>query len=162
MMGLDLSPPEKPLPNIKKDTFMSDVFDYVESISSTKQNLMVTEQDERTYVKCRFMIHKALSFHQDLVEIINLVNGLQDMPPRMEYEFLLNFVPTKNRRSGRWFKRGQSSVYLNTVREYYGYNEKKAEEAIRMLSIEQLAIIEARTRKEDTWTSSGGTGSKSS
>lgn len=162
MMGLDFSPEEKPLPSIKRDTFMVDVFAYVESITFTKKNLMVTEVDERTYVKCRFMIHKALSFHPDLIQIVNLVNGLQDMSPRMEYEFFLNFIPMKKRRSGRWFKKSAPSLYLTTVQKYYGYNEKKAEDAMKILTIEQLAMIDNKNKKEDTWTFSGDMESRSS
>lgn len=149
---IDISPPEKPLPKIKKDDFLTKVFAYVESITVTKKYIMITDEDEKNYRECRFMIQKALSFSQDLVEIVNLINGMQDMPPRTEYEFFLNFVPVKMRRP-KWHKKSPKSVFMNSVREYYGYSETKAEEAMKLLTVEQMSMIEKRIKKEDdAWT----------
>jgi hypothetical protein len=149
---IDISPPEKPLPKIKKDDFLTKVFAYLESITVTKKYIMITDEDEKNYRECRFMIQRALSFSRDLVETVNLINGMHDMLPRTEYEFFLNFVPVKERRP-KWHKKSPKSVFMNSVREYYGYSETKAEEAMKLLTVEQMSMIEKRIRKEDdAWT----------
>lgn len=157
---LDLSEPEEVFPDIrKKNDFMQDVFDFLESINITKKNLINNEEGEARYQRCRWMVHRALSFSPDLVETVNLVNAMVDMSPRMEYEFFLNFIPVKVRRP-KWHKKGPQSVYMNSVREYYGYNETKAEQAMKLLTIEQLDMIDKKIKKEDEeiWETFSGDG----
>jgi hypothetical protein len=82
------------------------------------------------------------------------------MTPKMEYQFLLSEVPAKQRRSGKWAKRPPASLFMETIREHYGYNEQKAREAMKLLSVEDMMIIEQKQKKEDSWTFSGATGSR--
>lgn len=163
MMGLDLSEPIEPVkPVPPKDTFMLDVFGYVESILNSKENLMVTVEDERRYSEIRFMILKALSFYPDVILFVNEINSRPGMSARMEYEFLMGAIPGKKRKANKWSRKAAPSLYMQQVREYYGYNERKAEEAMKLLTIEQLAVIDTKTRKAgDSWTFSGDTESKS-
>jgi hypothetical protein len=144
---LDISPPKKPDPIMKED-FMMKVFAYVESITVTKQNLMINEEEERFYKKASFMINKALSFSPDLIHVANMVNKMHEMPARQQYEMLLAIVPRKIRRN-KWPKKSPKSMYMDTIREYYGYNEAKAEEAMHILSIEQMIQIENKNNKKD-------------
>jgi hypothetical protein len=136
---------------------LQDVFKWLESIYVTKRNLMVTEEDEVRYAKCRWLIHKAMSFAPDMVETVNMINGLSDMSPRMEYDVLLGCVPIANRRP-KWAKKAAPSLYLDAVREYYGYTESKAEQAMKLLSVEQLAIIDKKIQKKDetSWVTFSG------
>mgnify|MGYP005811871917 CR=1 FL=1 len=135
---------------MKNEDFMLQVFAYMESILRTKQNLMEID-GERFYIQARHVIFRGLSNHRDLVPVINLLNT-RNMEPRMEYEFLLNFVPAANRKNQKWFKKTAQSLYLKSVQEYYGYNEVKATQAMKLLSVEQLSMIEERIRKVDSWT----------
>lgn len=145
---------------IKKDDFMINVFAYIESINITKENIMYGEAEEKFYTKARFVILRALSFSPDLVSIVNLAN-MRDMGPRMEYEFFLNFIPKKHRRN-KWHKKTPNSLFTNSVREYYGYNEAKAVEAMKLLTVEQMTMIDKKNKKEDSWTFSEDGASKSS
>jgi hypothetical protein len=163
---LDLAPEEKPLPNAKVDDFMPRVFGYVESITYTKQYLMVNEEEEKFYQKARFMIHRALSQSFDVLPILNLVNQHYDMPVKMEYNILMSEIPARMRR-GKWAKKSPKSLYMDTIREYYGYTEQKAEEVMKLLSVEDMMMIEQKTKKQDqvinggyTCQSSGDTESK--
>lgn len=142
------------------DNFMTKVFEYVSSITLTKKNIMYGEEDEKFYVKARWMIHRALSFSPDLIQTVNLVNGLHGMDARTEYEFFLNFVAIKPRRN-KWYKKSPKSVFMNAVRQHYGYNETKAEEAMKLLTVEQMTMIDNKNKKEDSWTYSGDSVSKS-
>lgn len=158
---LDLSPEEKPLPNIPvKDDFMPKVFAYVESITYTKEYLMDNEEEEKFYTKARWMIHRALSQYLDIIPILNMVNLHHELSPRMEYDLLLAEVRQKSRRGGKWAKRSPTSLYMGTIREYYGYNEQKAQEAMKLLSVEDMMIIEQNQKKEDSWTFSRAMESK--
>jgi hypothetical protein len=160
MMGLDLEPSEPSVAK-PKDTLWEDVFAFIHSINVSKKSLILTEEDERRYAKCRFFVVKMLAYHADVLPFVNAINAASGMEPRMEYEFLLNAVPTKTRTGGKWLKKTPSSLYLKSVQNYYGYNERKAEEAMKLMSVEQLAMIDNKNKREDSWTSSGDTGSKS-
>lgn len=155
---LDFSEPKPPAKEEKKDDFMLSVFEFLNSITVTKENLLITEQDVKRYQKARFMVMRGLSFYQDLIPIVNLVN-VNAMDSRREYDLLLHLVPRKVRRD-KWLKKSPKSVFLRSVQDYYGYNENKAEDAMKILSVDQLSVIEQKIRKEDTWTFSGGSGSK--
>lgn len=150
---LDFTEPAPKKPE-KKDDFMLSVFEFLNSITVSKEHLIQTEQDVKRYQKARFMVLKALSFYQELIHVVNLVN-MRAMEPRQEYELLLHLVPKKVRRD-KWIKKSPKSVFLRSVQEYYGYNENKASDVMKILSVEELAAIEARIRKEDSWTFSGG------
>lgn len=154
---LDFTEPVQPKAE-KKDDFMLAVFEFLNSITVTKDNLIHTEQDVKRYQKARFMVLRALSFYQELIPIVNLVN-VKAMDPRQEYDLLRHVVPKKVRRD-KWLKKSPKSVFLRSVQEYYGYNENKASEVMKILSIDHLAAIETRIRKEDSWTFSGGSASK--
>lgn len=160
-MDLDLSPPAKPQKPDPKPDFMSRVFGYINSITQTKRNLMVDETEEKFWAQARFLILKGLSNHADLIPIVNAVN-IQQLPPRQEYEFLMSLITPKVRR-GKWHKKAPDSIYMETIRAHYGYNETKAAEAIKTLTVEQLAAIdEKRNVREDRWSIySGDTASKS-
>lgn len=150
---LDFTEPA-PQKSEKKDDFMLSVFEFLNSITVSKEHLVQTEQDAKRYHKARFMVLKALSFYQELIPIVNLVN-VNAMEPRQEYELLLHLVPKKVRRD-KWIKKSPKSVFLRSVQEYYGYNENKASDVMKILSIDHLTAIETKIRKEDSWTFSGG------
>lgn len=134
---------------------MQDVFDFIDSITVTKKNLLLTEQDEKRYARCRWLVRRGLSFSPDLIETVNMINTMS-MSPQMEYEFFLNFIPVKIRRP-RWSKKSAASLYMESVQQYYGYSETKAEQAIKILSVEQLAMIEKRIQKRDeSWETFSG------
>jgi hypothetical protein len=57
----------------------------------------------------------------------------------MQYDFLLNSVKPRKRFSP-WAKK-DSIDYLESVKEYYGYNDDKALQALRILTKDQLDHI---------------------
>jgi len=143
---LDTSTPE-PAPKAVKNDFMETVFYFMDSISSSKENLVTDEEDAKVYKKCSFMVLRGLSQYADIIEIVNQVN-MMGLPPEQEYAYLLAMVPKKHRRGG-WAKKSPNSIYLRAVQEYYGYNEQKAMEAIKLLSVEQLTMIDNKNKKRD-------------
>lgn len=117
-------------------------FDFVESINTTKVDLMKgTENDqlaEKSYVP--YITNMALSFFPDTVLYANYMNGNYHLDNRLQYSFLINIVRSKvRRRKGKW-KKEEDSV-LSAVSSLYGYSIPKAKAALQVLSPEQIRTI---------------------
>ena len=126
---------------------MADLFkEIIPSILQTKEYALLTEQDEKSYSS--FMVNKALSFHRDTCLIANEVNKYPNLDSKLKYDFLLNMVRAQKRPYSKWFKRTESSDLL-AVKEYYGYSDAKAEEAMKILSDDHIAAIKKQLYKGD-------------
>lgn len=124
---------------------MADLFkEIIPSILQTKEYALLTEQDEKGYSS--FMVNKALSFHRDTALIANAINVYPNLDNKLKYDFLINMVRAQKRPYSKWFKRAESSDLL-AVKEYYGYSDAKAYEALRVLDDEQLTMIKTRINK---------------
>ena len=126
---------------------MSNPFDYVNTITSTKKNLMRdTENDllaEKEYNP--FLTNRALSYHHDTVAIANEMNSRSDLPKLLQYEFLLNTVRPK-KRYAKWDKK-EDHGDLAAIKEYFGYSDNKALQALTVLSHDQIHEIKRRLEK---------------
>lgn len=61
------------------------------------------------------------------------------LPKKLQYDFLLNSLKPRKRFSP-WSKKS-SIEYLEVVKAYYGYNDDKALQALRVLTKDQLDCI---------------------
>lgn len=122
-------------------------FDFVNSINSTKQNMMRnTENDElaeRGYNP--FMTNRALSYHNDTIGLANEMNMRHEIDSVMQYEFLLNTVRSK-KRYAKWHKKENDSD-LELIKEFYNYSDTKALQALNVLSDKQLEQIKIKMAK---------------
>lgn len=122
-------------------------FDYVNAINTTKKNLMRgTENDvlaEKSYSP--FMTNRALSYHQDTIGVANEMNKRHEADNLLQFEYLLNSVRPK-KRFAKWVKK-ENDEDLSVVKEYYGYNNEKAVQALSILSSEQLKTIRKTLEK---------------
>lgn len=122
-------------------------FDYLNSINTTKKNLMRgsdnDELAEKDYLP--FMVNRGLSYFQDTVALANEMNRYHDVDKKMQYEFLINIIRPRKRFS-KWFKKEEDSD-IEAVKEYYGYNDQRASQALSILTKEQLQIIKSRLEK---------------
>jgi hypothetical protein len=126
---------------------MADLFkEILPSILQTKQNCMLTEQDERQYP--HFMVNRALSYHVDTVLMANEINMLPHADNRLKYDFLLNIIKPYRRPFQKWEKRVEP-VDLAVVKEYYGYSDAKALEVLSILDDEQINHLRLRIYKGD-------------
>jgi hypothetical protein len=57
----------------------------------------------------------------------------------MQYKYLLHAVPKRKRYSP--YLKKQSLNNLDLIKKYYGYNNEKALEALKLLSTEQINYI---------------------
>ena len=126
---------------------MSDLFkEILPSILQTKQYALLTDQDERSYAA--FMVNRGLSYHRDTVLLANEMNKYPSLDKKLQYDFLLNIVRAQKRPYSKWFKKGSDSD-LNAVKEYYGYTDSKAYEALKILDDAQIAMIKEQLYKGD-------------
>lgn len=119
-------------------------FDFVNSInSSSKTDLMKDDEDaEKLYSP--YLTNKALSYHQDTIAHANRMNMNFNLDNKLQYHYYLNIVRPRNRRS-KWYKKIDSPD-LEIIQQYYGYGPKKAEEALSVLSPDQINTIRKRIK----------------
>ena len=120
------------------------VFDFVNAINTNKKDFIKEDPDcERVYVP--FVVNRALSYFPDTVLYANEINQYSFLDKELQNSYLLNTVrPSK--RFAKWVKK-QDSNDIEAVKQYYGYGNEKALEALSILSGEQLTIIKNKLAK---------------
>ena len=92
-----------------------------------------------------YVVNRCLSSFTDTVLYANELNKNSHLPNKMQYDFFLNSVKPRKRFSP--WARKDSIDYLDVVKEYYGYNDDKALQALRILTKDQLDKISYLLRK---------------
>ena len=118
---------------------MSSPFDYVNSINSTKVDLMQDGQGESGYVP--FIVNKSLSYFPETVMHANLMNVNQHLDKKLQFHYLLNSV-RPGKRFAKWLKKDGDDLEL--IQQYYGYSTEKAQQALRILSKQQISLIRTK------------------
>ena len=118
--------------------------DYLYSINQSKKNILDDDPDAaRKYPA--YVVNRCLSSFTDTVLYANEMNKNSHLPPKMQYDFFINSVKPRKRFSP--WTRKDSIDYLDVVKEYYGYNDDKALQALRILTKDQLDKISYLLRK---------------
>ena len=118
--------------------------DYLYSINQPKKNILDDDPDAaRKYPA--YVVNRCLSSFTDTVLYANEMNKNSHLPPKMQYDFFINSVKPRKRFSP--WARKDSIDYLDVVKEYYGYNDDKALQALRILTKDQLDKISYLLRK---------------
>ena len=118
--------------------------DYLYSINQSKKNILDDDPDAaRKYPA--YVVNRCLSSFTDTVLYSNEMNKNSHLPPKMQYDFFINSVKPRKRFSP--WARKDSIDYLDVVKEYYGYNDDKALQALRILTKDQLDKITYLLRK---------------
>tara|TARA_B100000530_G_scaffold89093_2_gene54145 strand:+ start:812 stop:1207 length:396 start_codon:yes stop_codon:yes gene_type:complete len=118
--------------------------DYLYSINQSKKNILDDDPDAaRKYPA--YVVNRCLSSFTDTVLYANEMNKNSHLPPKMQYDFFINSVKPRKRFSP--WARKDSIDYLDVVKEYYGYNDDKALQALRILTKDQLDKITYLLRK---------------
>ena len=112
-------------------------FDYLKAINETKEDIMLTSQDEKKYAA--FIVNRGLSFFMDTIFQTNEMNRNPHLDSRLQFDYLINNI-RKKRRYSKWLK-PEKLKNVELVKEYYGFSYEKAKDALRILSEEQLAYI---------------------
>ena len=124
---------------------MPDLFkEILPSILQTKKSVFRDEIDYKEYKP--FIVNRALSYHMDVVLYVNEMNKNPGIEPDMQYSYLLNTIRSMKRKFQPWQKTSIDNN-IECVKQYFGYSNEKAKEALRILNDEQIAEIKAKTTK---------------
>jgi hypothetical protein len=118
-------------------------FDFVNSITFNKNNLIKEQYEERAYVP--FVVNQALSYYNDTILFANQVNLYPTLDNKMQYDYLRHSI-TKRKRFSKWIKT-RNSEDVDAVRRFYKYSWSKAAEAVKCLTEQQLAEIKSRLQQ---------------
>ena len=125
---------------------MYELRDYLNAINFTKENLLDTTDEtwEKKYPP--FVINKCLSVHYDCIAQANEMNGYHFLPKQMQFHYFINIIRKRKRFGGKWL-RASKLDNLDIIKEYYGYSNSKAKEALNVLSKDQIDEIKTSLKK---------------
>jgi hypothetical protein len=118
-------------------------FDFINDINSGKKNLIVDEWSEKQYNP--WIINRGLSFNQETIHQANAMNCRSHLPNAMQNAFLINTIRSR-KRFDKWIKIVDDAE-LEMVKEYYGYSNEKARQALTILTEQQKHYIKEKLYK---------------
>ena len=118
-------------------------FEFVNDINFGKSNIMVDDITEKAYNA--FMVNRGLSYFNDTVLYANEMNRHHHLDNRLQFDFLINII-RKRKRFSKWIKPDTVSD-VEVVKEYYGYSNEKARQALTLLTPEQITMIKQKVYK---------------
>jgi len=120
-------------------------FDFVNSITHNKKELFDEEPEQAKKDYSSYIVNKALALYPDCVLYANEMNRLHHLDADIQFKYYLNSIrPMK--RYAKWVKR-MDDDNLDVVKQYYGYNNKKAKQALSILSSSEISYIKQLFKK---------------
>ena len=89
-----------------------------------------------------YIINRCLSGNLDCILFTNEMNKYPNLDKDMQYNFYLNTL-RKKKRFSPWLRK-EKVTDLQSVKQYYGYSNEKASQALKILSKQQLEFIRQR------------------
>ena len=115
--------------------------DWLNSINFNKNNLIEEDPDViKEYTP--YVINRCLSGNLDCIMFVNEMNRYPNLDKDMQYSFYLNTL-RKKKRFSPWLRKDKVTD-LQSVKQYYGYSNEKASQALKILSTQQLEFIKQR------------------
>ena len=120
---------------------MTELKDWLNSINFNKNNLIEEDPDViKNYPP--YIINRCLSGNLDCIMFVNEMNRYPNLDKDMQYAFYLNTL-RKKKRFSPWLRK-EKVTDLQSVKQYYGYSNEKASQALKILSKQQLDYIKQR------------------
>ena len=113
--------------------------DWLNSINFTKQ---IPEDPAEIKTYTPYIINRCLSGHLDCVLFANEMNKYSFLDKDMQYSFYLNTL-RKKKRFSPWLRK-EKVTDLEIIKQYYGYSNEKAFNALKILTPEQINYIKQR------------------
>lgn len=104
------------------------------AINYDKTPLLDDELAEKEYVP--FVVNRSLSYFPDTLLHANQMNYCNHLPKKMQFDYL-RFSIRPRKRFSKWVK-SDNDKNLELVKEYFGYSNERAKEALRVLTDEQI------------------------
>ena len=115
--------------------------DWLNSINFTKQNLLEEDPDViKDYPP--YIINRCLSGHLDAIMFANEMNKYPNLDKDLQYHFFLNTL-SKKKRFSPWLRKDKVTD-LEIIKQYYGYSNEKALNALKILTPDQINFIKQR------------------
>lgn len=119
-------------------------FDFVKQIQTGKQDLMVDAQAEKEYVA--FVVNRALSYELDCILQANEMNRRHHLDRKLQFGYLINTIRARKRPFHKWAKH-ETSEAIDAIKLFFDFSDRKAHEALRILTTEQIDQIKSKTSK---------------
>ena len=120
---------------------MTQLKDWLNSINFTKENLIEEDPSvKKDYSP--YIINRCLSGNLDCILFVNEMNKYSFLDKDMQYSFYLNTL-RKKKRFSPWLRKDKVTD-LEIIKQYYGYSNEKASQALKILTPEQISYIKQR------------------
>ena len=120
---------------------MAELKDWLNSVNFTKENLIEEDPDAiKEYPP--YIVNRCLSGHLDTIMFANEMNKFPNLDKDLQYSFYLNTL-RKKKRFSPWLRKDKVTD-LEIVKQYYGYSNEKALNALRILTPDQINFIKQR------------------
>ena len=120
---------------------MAELKDWLNSINFTKENLI--EEDPNIIKEYPpYIINRCLSGHLDTIMFANEMNKFPNLDKDLQYSFYLNTL-RKKKRFSPWLRKDKVTD-LEIIKQYYGYSNEKALQALKILTPDQINFIKQR------------------
>ena len=120
---------------------MTELKDWLNSINFNKENLI--EEDPSTIKDyAPYIINRCLSGNIDSILFANEMNKYSFLDKDMQYSFYLNTL-RKKKRFSPWLRKDKVTD-LEIIKQYYGYSNEKALNALKILTPDQINFIKQR------------------
>ena len=119
--------------------------DYMKAINYTKESLMDSDDEfiEKEYMP--FIVNRCLSYFPDTIMQVNEMNFHSNTDKKMQFDFLSGTI-RKSKRFSPWMKE-KLPEDIETVKEYFGYSNRKAKEALEILKDEDIENMKNKLSK---------------
>ncbi len=120
---------------------MAELKDWLNSVNFTKENLI---EEDPSVIKDYppYIVNRCLSGHLDTVMFANEMNKFPNLDKDLQYHFFLNTL-RKKKRFSPWLRKDKVTD-LEIIKQYYGYSNEKALNALKILTPDQINFIKQR------------------
>ena len=118
---------------------------YLTAINYSKEKLLDTDDRDWEKKYPPFIINKGLSYFSDTIMYANEMKRLHHASKHMQFSFFLNSIKSRKRFS-KWLKSSKMKD-LDVVKQHFGYSNKRAQEALSILTKEKIDYIKERLYK---------------
>ena len=87
-----------------------------------------------------------MSVHYDCIAQANEMNGYHFLDKKVQFHFYINSIRKKKRFGGKWLSQAKLKN-LEYVKEYFGYSNEKAKDALTLLTDKQIELIKVSLLK---------------
>ena len=115
--------------------------DWLNSVNFTKENLI---EEDPSVIKDYppYIVNRCLSGHLDTIMFANEMNKFPNLDKDLQYHFFLNTL-RKKKRFSPWLRK-EKVTDLEIIKQYYGYSNEKALNALKILTPDQINFIKQR------------------